>query len=105
MKFGRAFEMCDQECQNFLWFVKVLRIYLSTIDGPLNLLYFQKFWVHFSRVVVEEPMVMTYYLYMSFLHMRVFSRFFHIARVFPREVDCHFFAPGTDTCLGYRVLG
>lgn len=36
VKFGRAFEMCNREGQNIGWFIKVLRICLSAMDGPME---------------------------------------------------------------------
>lgn len=97
--------MCDQEGQNFGWLIEVLRMYLSTIDRPLELFYSPKFLVHFSRVVVREPVVMIYHLYMLFFDIRVFLHFFHTARVFPQEVDCHLVALDTETGLRYHGFG
>lgn len=72
VKFGCAFEMCNREDQNFGWFIEVLRIYLSIMDGPLKLFDSCKFWVYFSRVIVGESMVMNYHRYTPFVHICVF---------------------------------
>lgn len=50
-EFGRTFEMCDREGQNFGWFIEVLRICLSVMEGPLELFYSPNFWVHFSLLL------------------------------------------------------
>lgn len=76
VKLDRTFEMYDQEGQNFSRFIEVLRICLSTMDGPLELFYSPKFWVYFPWVV-GKPIVMIYHLYTPFSHMRAFHRFFY----------------------------
>lgn len=39
VKFGRVFHMCDHGGQTFVWFIEVLRVCLSSIEGPLELFY------------------------------------------------------------------
>lgn len=80
---------------------------MSATDGLLELFYPPKFWVHFPRVIVGEPIVITYHLYTLFSHMYVFCRFFHTARLFSQEVDSHLVAHDTETGLhypGFRIV-
>lgn len=87
------------------WFIEVLRICVSAMEGILELFYSPKFYVHFPKIVVGEPIVMIYHLYMPFAHMCVFCYFFHTVQSFPQEIDCHLVAPDTETELRFQGFG